>query len=748
MIHFNLPSIQRVFSSKKFVYYVIILIFPVTLFVLFEFSLRIFHYGKDFSLFIAHPDKTFQNFKIVNPEIGAKYFRNFEYSYPKNDLFLKIKEPGCLRIFVMGSSTAAGFPYESNLMFSRIFQKRLQDAYPEKRIEVINTAITAINSFTLADFIDDILAEKPDAILIYAGHNEYYGAFGTGSNEGIGKNRGLIKIHFKLMNLRIYQLINNILRGVSGSFNHSVTGSQHGTLMSRIVRNADIKFQSDDYTEGIENFKKNMSDILRKATGKNVPVFLSTLVCNIKDVKPLSSVNSESTDSAFYYFSKAGEAESQYDFREAKTLYYKAKDLDGIRFRAPSDINKAIEELANRYKVNLVPMLDAFEEKSPYALVGDNLLTEHVHPNISGYFLMAEVFYNSIIKSKIIRAEPDVKNLRTFSSFQNSYGYTSFDSLVGYHKIGNLKYHWPFRDETQAYTDYREIYKPVNFIDSLAFGTLKNKILGIVEGHLILAKKYIRQKDQINAFREYKAIIQIAPATPELLRESGSFFISAGDLPLALKCYTQSLEFEQSYYASFRSAEILLIQNDYQKAAQYFTKAFKTAGEEYKLNILTKLYLCYYYLGKKNEANQVYQSIRQLQPSIKIQTPAKSYSFADYIPVEIKSNVEKAVKLLQDMKVEEALFLLLTCADTNDAPVVNRMIGSIYARQQDWVPASFYLQKAYMWFKFEPGFLSMIINVHIYAGDFSEAQDCLKQLQLIEPANAEIPVFQQSLKGK
>ncbi len=42
--------------------------------------------------------------------------------------------------------------------------------------------ISAINSITLRDIIDDVLEENPDLIIIYTGHNEYYGALGPASN--------------------------------------------------------------------------------------------------------------------------------------------------------------------------------------------------------------------------------------------------------------------------------------------------------------------------------------------------------------------------------------------------------------------------------------------------------------------------------------------------------------------------------------------------------------------------------------
>ena len=74
-------------------------------------------------------------------QIPKKYFQKDKVCkyVNANDLFLKEKPKNGYRIFVMGGSTAAGYPYGENLMFSRILNKSLSVTFPEKKIEVINT---------------------------------------------------------------------------------------------------------------------------------------------------------------------------------------------------------------------------------------------------------------------------------------------------------------------------------------------------------------------------------------------------------------------------------------------------------------------------------------------------------------------------------------------------------------------------------------------------------------------------------
>ncbi|HAH24572.1 MAG TPA: hypothetical protein DCL77_12615, partial [Prolixibacteraceae bacterium] len=283
---------QPISKSRKTIYSIISILLPFILLIFLELILRISGYGDNHSLFITHPDKGFENYYVVNPEIGKKYFRKMEYSAPAKDRFLKKKPTDVFRIFAMGSSTVVGFPYDNNLMFPRILSERLRDAYPGKKIEMVNTAITAINSFTLADFMPQILDQKPDAILFYEGHNEFYGAFGIGSNEAVYYNPTLIRIHLKLMNYRIYQLTVNTVDHITSLFGKNNTIKKRGTLMSRIVKDADIIYGSKTYQAGVDNFEKNLSAMLEMAKQKNVPVFVSDLASNLRDIKPFKSIAS------------------------------------------------------------------------------------------------------------------------------------------------------------------------------------------------------------------------------------------------------------------------------------------------------------------------------------------------------------------------------------------------------------------------------------------------------------------------
>jgi len=738
---------QPLNKSRKLIFSIISVLLPFIFLIFLEIILRISGSGNDLSLFINHPDKAFSGYKVVNPEIGKKYFQNMEYSTPAKDIFLKEKPQDVFRIFVMGSSTVVGFPYDNNLMFSRILSERLRDAYPNKKIEMVNTAITAINSFTLADFMSQILKEKPDAILFYEGQNEFYGAFGAGSNEAAFHSPVLIRIHLKLMNFRVYQLVVKMVGGFTRLLSSSDSGKEkRGTLMSRIVKDADITYGSKIYKEGISNFDQNLSAILSMAKQKNVKVFISDMVTNLRDIKPFKSIASDGLKGAEEYYNAAKKFEQQNEIQKAKENYILARDYDCIRFRASTDINNIIKKLADKYQADFVPTLDLFNSNSPNGIVGNNLLIEHVHPNVSGEFLLAESFYKEITRSKIIAGEV-AETEKNFKSFKMNYGYSKLDSLIGKHRITNLEYHWPFRDESTNYIDYREIYKPIGTIDSLAFNVMARKKLSLTEAHEYLADMYMKKGDYIKAYQEYNSLTKINPYWSFYFRKAADCLLKMEDLPEALRFFERSTEYDESFYAHFRAGEICMIKNDQEAALRHFQKAQLNADAQQKQKTLVKIYQTLVYLNRTEEGKDILTYFKKLNPKQGIPVPPRTYLYMNYIPLQVKQNVEGASEYLAHNNQDKAIELLLNSLEIKETPVVFRMLGELYSKKGELEKSNGFLMKAYPEFKFESQFLHYFIVASMATGHKDDAKKALEQLKKIDPNYPEIGKFQLALSN-
>lgn len=120
-------------AKTPFYFYLIMLLIPVLFFVLLEAGLRVFNYGYDLSMW----GEVIEGKLILNPDVPRRYFSTVK-SVPASieDIFDKDKSLNSFRIFVLGESSAAGYPYMPMGSFSRYIRKRLELTYPGKRIEV------------------------------------------------------------------------------------------------------------------------------------------------------------------------------------------------------------------------------------------------------------------------------------------------------------------------------------------------------------------------------------------------------------------------------------------------------------------------------------------------------------------------------------------------------------------------------------------------------------------------------------
>jgi lysophospholipase L1-like esterase len=430
-------------NTRQRIFKTIAVLLPFFVLILVEIILRVCNYGYNTHLFIE--DATGKYYHL-NPEISQKYFTIRENATQGNyELFPKEKKAGTIRLFVLGESSSVGFPYMHNGAFSRMLKYRLQFACPDTNFEIINLSLTAVNSYTLYDFSKQLVNYQPDAVLIYAGHNEYYGALGVASTSRVGRNPLLIRAAIALKELKLGQLVFRLAAGLKGTDKKTTDYSL--TLMERMAHEQSIPFNSTLYQQGIDQFNANMTGILNIFNKHHVPVFISNQVYNLKDLKPF--INSNSILSANKQYESGNKAYAQGDYKAAKSHYILAKEYDELRFRAPEKINILIESYArNIGNVHFVDALHEFEDHSPHGIMDSTLLLEHVHPNLRGQQLISDAFYKELKKSGII---PEMKDtIHSLFIKQDDYPFTDFDRHYGQISIWLLKEQWPFNEPIPA----------------------------------------------------------------------------------------------------------------------------------------------------------------------------------------------------------------------------------------------------------------------------------------------------------
>lgn len=584
----------------------IALLLPVLFFALLEGGLRLFNYGENLDLFIPAPNGfSDKEFLMVNPNVAKRYFTKGGYTpQPPYEFMAKQKPANGYRIIVMGESTTAGWPYPNNVMFSRVLNQRLAEAFPDKYIEVVNVAISAINSYTLLDFMGEVLAQQPDAILIYTGHNEFYGALGVASTESLGKFRPLVMLYLALQRVKTVELLENGIatarRWTGQLLRGQAAVDAYGTLMGRMIGETDIAYGSADYELAKHQFQTNMGEIFAKAKAAGVPIVISELVSNLRDHPPFISTSSPTALPADIVYSWAQMLEADGKYGLARSAYYWAKDLDALRFRASEDFNEIIHQIADQYQASVVPMKAYFEAESPHGLIGHTLMLEHLHPNVEGQFILSEAFFDTMRRRGMIAPQWNANRIKPAGYYREHWPVSDFDRALGALRIRHLTNHWPFKPPASPGDSFAN-YQPSGEIEALAYRVAKEQ-LGFMQGHLAAAKYYETQGQQDKALREYQAMVAASPFDYQVLLTVAHQLLESKQFDHAMPFLFASLNLKDTPFANKWIGQIYLHYQKPQQAQPFLEKAAAMqAGDAQVLYNLAGAYMLNGHLDKAKE---------------------------------------------------------------------------------------------------------------------------------------------------
>ena len=612
----NLPAENKNENQKPVPkwFYLVLVIIPIIFILLLEGGLRIFNYGKSYAVF-TKISKEYPDMLFLNPEITKKYFTTKIAPSVIPDGFKEVKTVNTFRVFVFGESSAAGWPYVPNASFPRQLKRRLELLYPGWNIEVINLGISAICTYTLKDFMPAVLEQKPDLILFYTGHNEYYGALGVGSAESLGRYKLFVDLEMSLEKLKTFQLLQNTIKwgmGLFGSDKSETEKNQNETLMSRMIGDNLIPLNSDVYKKGIEQFKSNMAEMLEQAKKANVPVILGTLTCNLKDHHPFNSVNENGLPPADKIFEKAKSMLAAGNKEEAVKMFYQAKDLDALRFRAPTDINKEIYSLGQKFGFPVADIDAVMNQNSPDNITGASLMVDHLHPNITGYKIIANEFYSVMDKTGNIpkTGKINISYKEQDSILTANFPFTRLDSTVGNMTLWLLIGNYPFVPKGTP-NKYIEDFKTKDFIDSVAISMQTREIFW-ESGHAKVAEWYYDKNDFENFLKEMNTIIEERPFYLDTYKYTINKLMKAKQYNKALALLEKLDKRNSDEFTTKWIGQISLENGNHKKAVEYLEKylVFSDSDPQVLYNIAG----AYYYTGQYEKALNAIRKCINLAP--------------------------------------------------------------------------------------------------------------------------------------
>lgn len=368
-----------------------------------------------------------------NDKVGLRFFPPELVRMPAPVLMQAKKPTGTYRIFILGESAALGDP-EPAFGAGRYLETLLRERFPAEKFEVVNVAMTAINSHAILPIARECANHEGDLWIIYMGNNEMVGPFGAATIFGArAPPLAFVRLSLAIQETRVGQLLTALGRKIKGkSSSASSWAGMQMFLRTQIPPDDPYK------TKVYAHFERNLQDILRAGLDSGARIILSTVAVNFKDSPPFVSLRNTNLPTADLaqvnkLYEQGGLAESQGNFAEAAQSYEQAAkfdprfaelqfrwgdcllrltnaaaarqhfqlacDYDALPFRTDSRINGLIEQVGRRSATRDARLLDAvaaLETNTPVGILGQESFYEHVHFNFDGNYRLARAWAEEV----------------------------------------------------------------------------------------------------------------------------------------------------------------------------------------------------------------------------------------------------------------------------------------------------------------------------------------------------------------
>ncbi len=497
--HLNLSPDKAVISRrKKLLFGGMLLALPLMLLLAAEGVLRLFGQG-GYAPLLRKAGEVPGGSLVIADQAGAiSYFfaNQSRPGYNEQYNFIDPKPKGVFRIFLVGESAAKGYPQPRNLASTAFLQKMLTDAWPDRKVEILNLGTTAVASFPVLGMMTEALEFAPDLILIHTGHNEFFGAYGVNSiSQGGAGIRRLRATRF-VRSLALVQFLSHHLKSEE---------SLKGKTLMEIMAAQSYTAPNDPLRQAAAgNLGANLDAMLSLCQKRGVPAVVCTLPSNERDLAPIGEDRTDGlpdeTRTRFNALLDEGTAflptnpqaaatnlagaislhpqHARARFlngralfalartNEAQAEFVAARDLDSMPWRATSLQQNALRTTAAKHGVPVCDMEGVFRAHSPGGAIGWELLDDHVHPTLRGQALMAEALVATLHTMSGAAALSDAQRsrIRPWEQYAEELGDNPFDRYgvdhsmwvlfnVGFMREHNAGAYQRFTERTTAFTD-------------------------------------------------------------------------------------------------------------------------------------------------------------------------------------------------------------------------------------------------------------------------------------------------------
>ena len=367
------------------------------------------------------------------------------------------------RVFALGGSTTAGRPYDAEVAFARWLERYLDSADPSRTWEVVNAGAISYASYRVVVLMQELVRYEPDLFVVYTGHNEFlerrsYSDL-VDQPELVKRARTWIsRFRFAALARRAARAV----RGDDGDAGASASaaaraGEAGGEPAGPTVLAGEVdalldawtgleRYERDDELARsvVEHFEFNLEQMVNIARDHGAAIVFVEPVENLKDFSPFKPEPTPGLDAAARARAAtllargeallaAGEARAalaalaearEIDPRHAEVrfrlgrahlalgdraaadaAFRRARDEDVAPLRAIGPIHAAVRRVAARRGVPLVDLPRLLAEAG-HPIPGDEVLLDHVHPDVPVHGLIAERVLDEMIREGVVDPRP------------------------------------------------------------------------------------------------------------------------------------------------------------------------------------------------------------------------------------------------------------------------------------------------------------------------------------------------------
>lgn len=462
-------------------------VIPLLFFVLLEGVLRLVGVGTDFNYF-NEIEIEGEIYYQENIDFADQFYPASLNVGPLQNTFAKTASDNRLRVYVLGGSAAMGFPHKNHGV-DRLLAAQLNALFPDKEVEVINTAMTSVNSHVVYQVAETIPANSADVAVILMGNNEVVGPYGPGTfNQNFLSSLGAIRTLQWAKRLRIWQWLDQAFQGAQPS---DAKTDLEWQGMQMFVENG-VAESDPRMIDVYAHFESNLRDTIDILSNKGMHVVLSSVPVNLRHSAPFLSMTDNALSPelsqrvsdlkaraaaqsrnlqwraastlwqqaieidpghADSHFQLATSLERQGDHLGAKRHFERALDLDALRFRADTKINDRIRVVSKDYpsaSLSFVDSAAAFDRASMPFSPGWESLVEHVHYTFAGNDVLARIFSRAIA-TQVTGERP--RGVLNSEEVAERVGYPNHETIENIKNLQGMAEQPPFPGQSN-YTDY------------------------------------------------------------------------------------------------------------------------------------------------------------------------------------------------------------------------------------------------------------------------------------------------------